>query len=141
VSNWYQRFVLFQVEYLHIYIGKIHPKRFVNNYYVVNLIKYRNESLLAVILEGLSGRDRMVVGLPNNSYTPITNTAWIRARLCKLQKWCTRLAATSDKVYQLLELPMVGGSLQVHHLLPPLKLVAMIKCSCFMPNGQPIWPP
>ena len=34
---------------------------------------------------------------------------------------CTRLAAASDKVYQLL--PRVGGSLQ---LLPPLKLVAMI---------------
>jgi hypothetical protein len=37
-----------------------------------------------------------VVGLPNNSY----KTAWVRARLCKLQKGCTRLAC--DKVYQLL---------------------------------------
>jgi hypothetical protein len=27
-----------------------------------------------------------VVGLPNNSYKPITNTAWVRAQLCKLQK-------------------------------------------------------
>jgi hypothetical protein len=43
-----------------------------------------------------------VVGLPNNSYKPITNTAWIRTRICKLQKGCTRLAAASDKVYQLL---------------------------------------
>ena len=43
-----------------------------------------------------------VVGLPNNSYKPITNTAWVRAQLCKLQKRCTRLAAASDKVYQLL---------------------------------------
>ena len=43
-----------------------------------------------------------VVGLPNNSYKPIINTAWVRARLCKLQKGCTRLAAASDKVYQLL---------------------------------------
>jgi hypothetical protein len=34
--------------------------------------------------------------------THITNTAWVRARLCKLQKGCTRLAAASDKVYQLL---------------------------------------
>jgi hypothetical protein len=40
--------------------------------------------------------------LPNNSYKSITNTAWVRARLCKLQKGCTRLAAASDKVYQLL---------------------------------------
>ena len=43
-----------------------------------------------------------VVGLPNNSYKPITNTAWVRARICKLQKGCIRLAAASDKVYQLL---------------------------------------
>jgi hypothetical protein len=27
---------------------------------------------------------------------------WVRAKLCKLQKGCTRLAAASDKVYQLL---------------------------------------
>jgi hypothetical protein len=33
---------------------------------------------------------------------PITNTAWVRAQLCKLQKGCTRLAAASDTVYQLL---------------------------------------
>jgi hypothetical protein len=31
-----------------------------------------------------------------------TNTAWVRARLCKLQKGCTRLAVARDKVYQLL---------------------------------------
>jgi hypothetical protein len=31
-----------------------------------------------------------------------TNTVWGRAQLCKLQKGCTRLAAASDKVYQLL---------------------------------------
>jgi hypothetical protein len=42
-----------------------------------------------------------VVG-SNNSYKAITNTAWVRALLCKLQKGCTRLAAASDKVYQLL---------------------------------------
>jgi hypothetical protein len=27
--------------------------------------------------------------------------AWVRSQLCKLQKRCTRLAAASDKVYQL----------------------------------------
>jgi hypothetical protein len=41
-------------------------------------------------------------GLSNNSYKPITKMAWVRARLCKLLKGCTRLAAASDKVYQLL---------------------------------------
>jgi hypothetical protein len=30
------------------------------------------------------------------------NTAWVRARLCELQKGCIRLAAASDKAYQLL---------------------------------------
>jgi hypothetical protein len=35
-------------------------------------------------------------------HEPITNTTWVHARLCKLQKGCTRLAAASDKVYQLL---------------------------------------
>ena len=43
-----------------------------------------------------------VVELPNNSYKPIANTAWIRARLCTLQKGSTRLTAASVKVYQLL---------------------------------------
>ena len=43
-----------------------------------------------------------VVGLHNKSYKPITNTVWVRARLCKLQKGCTRLTAASDTVYQLL---------------------------------------
>jgi hypothetical protein len=33
---------------------------------------------------------------------PITNTAWVRVQLCKLHKRCTRLAAASDKAYQLL---------------------------------------
>jgi hypothetical protein len=28
--------------------------------------------------------------------------AWVRARLCKLQKGCTGLAAASDKAYKLL---------------------------------------
>jgi len=36
------------------------------------------------------------------SYHGITNTAWVRARICKLQKMCSRLATGSDKVYQLL---------------------------------------
>ena len=43
-----------------------------------------------------------VVGLSNNSYKPITNTMWVRARRCKLQKRCTRLAVACDQVYQLL---------------------------------------
>ena len=47
----------------------------------------------------------------NNSYKPITNTAWIRDRLCKLQKRCTRLATQVIKFTSCL--PMVCGSLLV----------------------------
>ena len=72
---------------------------------------------------GPGGSVSWVVGLPNNSYKPITNTVWVRARLCRLHKRCTRRAAASDKAYQL---PMVGGSLRVLRPLPSLKLVAMI---------------
>jgi hypothetical protein len=50
------------------------------------------------------------------TFSNISAASW-RARLCKLQKGCTRLAAESDKVYQFSCLPMVGGSLQ---LLPSL---------------------
>jgi hypothetical protein len=34
--------------------------------------------------------------------THTSSTAWVRAQLCKLRKRCTRLAAASDKAYQLL---------------------------------------
>ena len=51
---------------------------------------------------GPGSLNQLDFGLPSNSYNPIINTAWVRARLCKLQKGCTRLAAASDKVYQLL---------------------------------------
>jgi hypothetical protein len=36
--------------------------------------------------KGPGGSMSYVIGLPNNSYKPITNTAWVRARLCKLQE-------------------------------------------------------
>ena len=55
-----------------------------------------------ILTQGPGGSMSQVVGLPNNSFKPITNTACVRARLCKLQKGCTRLASASDKVYQLL---------------------------------------
>jgi hypothetical protein len=49
------------------------------------------------------------------------NTAWVRARLCKLQKWVHSIGSASDKAYQFLSI--VGGSFLVLRLLPPLKLV------------------
>ena len=46
----------------------------------------------------IGGRWYTVYQKKKNSYKPITNTAWVRTRLCKLQKGCNRLAAASDKV-------------------------------------------
>ena len=78
-----------------------------------------------IVQAGPGGSMSQVVGLHNNSYMPITNTAWDRARLCKLQK-----KGALDSQPQVIKftscLPMVGGSLRVLRLLPPLKLVAMI---------------
>ena len=42
------------------------------------------------------------VELPNNSYKPINNTAWVIARLCKLQKRVHSTCNASDQVYQML---------------------------------------
>jgi len=49
--------------------------------------------------------------------------AWVRAQLYKLQKECTRLAAASDKAYQLLAQGRWFSL--VTPLPPPLKLVAI----------------
>ena len=49
--------------------------------------------------EGLGGSMSWVVGLSSNLSKPITNTAWVRTRLWKLQK---RIAAASYKVHQLI---------------------------------------
>ena len=64
-----------------------------------------------------------VVGLPNNSYKSITNTAWGRG-LINYNK------GALDSQPQVIKftscLPMVGGSLRVLQLLPPLKLVIFV---------------
>ena len=64
------------------------------------VIKYHH--YLFIRGEGPGGSMSKVVGLRNNSCKPITNTAWVHARLWKLQKGCTRLATESDQDYQLL---------------------------------------
>ena len=43
-----------------------------------------------------------VVGLPNNSYNPITNTAGFATGFVNYKKGSTPLTAASNKVYQLL---------------------------------------
>ena len=58
------------------------------------LFGYIQRFFLLLIRVVPGGSMSQVVGLPNNSYKPITNTAYKNA--------CTRLPAASDKVYQLL---------------------------------------
>ena len=78
-------------------------KRFL---FLMDNIVFRMEIWLVYMQNRLAiqgpGGSMSQVGLPNNSYKPIVNTAWVRVRLCRLQKGCTRLASASDKVYQLL---------------------------------------
>ena len=66
---------------------------------IVTFVFVANSLMLDMFttFEAPGGSMSQVVGLPNNSYKPITNTAWVRARLCILQKRCTRLAATSGR--------------------------------------------
>jgi hypothetical protein len=57
------------------------------------------------------------------AWSNIVIKVWVRARLCKLQK----MVHSDSQVIKFTScLPMVGGSLRVLRLLPPLKLVAMI---------------
>ena len=73
-------------------------------------------------IEGPGSSMSWVIGLPNKSYKPITNTAWVRTRFVNYKK-----GALDSQVIKFTScLPMVNGSLWVLCLLPPLKLVAMI---------------
>ena len=79
------------------------PAHIIRNSIILNII-HNILTLCILVLSkrgGPGGSMSQVVG-SDNSYKSITNTAWICAQLCKLQKGCTRLTAASDKVYQLL---------------------------------------
>ena len=56
--------------------------------YILHFVKCQpyHISGWVLFLKGSGGSMSWVAGLPNNSYMPITNTVWVRARLCKLQK-------------------------------------------------------
>ena len=76
-----------------------------------------------------------VFRFPQPRYKPITNMGWVRARLCKLQKGCSRLATASDKVYQLLVhgrwfspgTPVSSPTKTGHHNIIEILLKAVIK--------------
>ena len=65
------------------------------------------------VLEGPGGSMSQVVGLPNNSYTSITNTAWVATGFVNYKK------GALDSQPQVIKftscLPMVGGSLRALH--------------------------
>ena len=81
--------------------------KYISVYIYIYICVYITCIMLSILYWGCNmaspgGSMSYVVRLPNNSYKPITNMAWVRTRLVNYKKGCTRLAATSDKVYQLL---------------------------------------
>ena len=64
----------------------------VKRYYIVSYIFYIINPTAQKLIRGPGVSMSYVVG-SNNSYKPIPNTEWVRVRLCKLQKGCTRFAA------------------------------------------------
>ena len=75
-------------------------------------------------VEGPGGLMSQVVGLPNSSYKPITNTRGFAPGFVNYKNGA--LDSQPQVIKFTSYLPMVGGSLRVLRLLPPLKLVAMI---------------
>ena len=79
------------------------PMPYVKVYFVSNELRWELTFRCVVIggfthhhcLKGPGGSICYVVGLPHNSYKPITNTTWVLARLCKLQKGCTQPCAVA----------------------------------------------
>jgi hypothetical protein len=71
-------------------------------------------------LQGPGGSMSYVVGLPNNWYSPITNTAWVRAGFVNYKKGA--LDSQPQVIKFTICLPMVDDSLRVLRLLPPLTL-------------------
>ena len=106
-------FITFYFLTTHKWCMEITPK------YTITII-----NTLSMLLKGSGGSMNYVVGLPNNSYKRITNTSWVGTRVCKLQK-----KGALDSQPQVITftscLPIVGDSLRVLRLLPPLELVAM----------------
>jgi hypothetical protein len=80
-------------------------------------------ALYSIRIEDPGGSMHYIDGLLNNSYKPITNTAWVRVRFVNYNKGA--LNSQPQVITFTSCLPMVGGSLRVLRLLPPLKIVAM----------------
>ena len=73
----------------------------------------------------------------------IPNTAWVRVRLCKLQKGCFKRAAASDKVYQWLvhgrwfsPVPLIALKYFKNNLHVHLKIANLRRYSIGLPNFE-----
>jgi hypothetical protein len=47
-------------------------------------VKHLHSFIISNVSEDPCGSMSYIVGFPNNTYKPITNTAWVRALFCKL---------------------------------------------------------
>ncbi len=116
---------------MHVHANFILTNQFLMLVYLIVLQFFVNHVIqcnrLRFVLgkKGPGGSMSQVVGLPNNSYKPITNTSWVRARFVNYKKGA--LDSQPEVIKFPSSLPMVGGSLRVLRLLPPLKLVVMIQ--------------
>ena len=111
---WCDGFSLTLPPYTHVYLV-IHI--------LIKLLDLSNAFLVEYLQTAMPDISTSVLKQKNIYITDMCSCCTI-AWLCKIQKGCTRLAAASDKVTNCL--PMVGGSLWVLRLPPPLKLVVMI---------------
>ena len=75
-------------------------------------------------LKGPGGSMCEVAGIPSNSYKPTTNTRGFAPGFVNYKK--SALDSQPKVITFTSCLPMIGGSLRVFRLLPPLKMVAMI---------------
>ena len=67
---------------------------------IMHVVRYLRSNFLNH--GGLGGSMSWSLDIAAHEYKPVTNTAWVLAQLCNLQKGSIWLAAAGDKVYQLL---------------------------------------
>ena len=88
--------------------------KYISVYIYIYICVYITCIMLSILYWGCNmaspgGSMSYVVGLPNNSYKPITNMAWVRTRLVNYKK------GALDSQPQVIKftscLPMIGGSL------------------------------
>ena len=80
-SNVYLSVIVCLVLYFIFLVIELIILRLTGSDYTFGIFKF----FISNLSQGPGGSMSQTVGLPNNSCKPITNTAWVRSRLCRLQ--------------------------------------------------------